>query len=92
MPFPEDPNPQREGVAPLNAAGKDGIPPWVRWTKISRVLVNPDALREAKERFEERDDYVIVLRVLSREKILELAEKTRQLRGKFHQTTDILIY
>lgn len=38
-PFPEDPHPQREGVAPLKQAGKDGVPPGARWTKISRILV-----------------------------------------------------
>lgn len=62
-PFPEDPNPTREGVAPLKDAGKQGIPPGARWTKISRMLVNPEALERAHERFEERDEYVIVLRV-----------------------------
>lgn len=60
--FPEDPNPIREGVAPLRDSklGKQ-IPPEARWTKIDRRLVNPEALEEAKERFEERPDYVIVL-------------------------------
>jgi len=85
VPFPEDPNPTREGVAPLKEAGKDGVPTGARWTKISRVLVNPDALRDAHERFEERDDYVIVLRVISREEIQKLAEKTSELRGKCAQ-------
>lgn len=81
-PFPEDPNPTREGVAPLKDAGKQGIPPGARWTKISRLLVNPEALERASERFEERDDYVIVLRVLTREEIAKFAEKTQELRGK----------
>ncbi|OAL39550.1 hypothetical protein AYO20_00947 [Fonsecaea nubica] len=79
-PFPEDPNPTREGVAPLKDAHKDGIPPNARWTKISRALVNPEALEKAHERFEERDDYVIVLRVVSREEITKLAEKTKEIR------------
>ena len=83
VPFPEDPNPTREGVAPLKDAGKDGVPVGARWTKISRVLVNPEALEKAHERFEERDDYVIVLRVVSREEIQKFAEKTKELRGKF---------
>lgn len=83
VPFPEDPNPTREGVAPLKQAGKDGIPTGARWTKVSRILVNPEALEKSHERFEERDDYVIVLRVLSREEIEKLAEKTKQIRGKF---------
>lgn len=80
--FPEDPNPTREGVAPHKDAGKKGIPPGARWTKINRLLVNPAALEDAHERFEERDDYVIVLRVLSREEIQKLADKTREIRGE----------
>lgn len=83
QPFPEDPNPTREGVAPLKDAGKEGVPPNARWTKISRVLVNPEALEQAHERFEERDDYVIVLRVVSREEIAKFAEKTREIRGMY---------
>lgn len=79
-PFPEDPNPTREGVAPHKNAGKKGIPPGARWTKIKRAWVNPEALRAAHERYEERDDYVIVLRVLSIEEIENLAHKTRKIR------------
>ncbi|EXJ62290.1 hypothetical protein A1O7_02723 [Cladophialophora yegresii CBS 114405] len=80
VPFPEDPNPTREGVAPLKDAQKDGIPPNARWTKISRALVNPEALEKAHERYEERDDYVIILRVVSKEEIMKLAEKTKEIR------------
>lgn len=79
--FPEEPNPVREGVAPLKDAGKKGIPPGARWTKIDRRLVNPAALEEANERFEERPDYVIVLRVLTKEEIQKFAEKTQEIRG-----------
>jgi hypothetical protein len=82
IPFPEDPNPTREGVAPLKDAGKKGVPPGARWTKINRMLVNPAALEADQERYEERDDYVIVLRVLSREDIQKLADKTKEIRGK----------
>jgi hypothetical protein len=82
VPFPEDPNPTREGVAPLKDAGKKGIPPGARWTKINRMLVNPAALEAAHERYEERDEYVIVLRVLSREEIQKHADKTKEIRGK----------
>jgi hypothetical protein len=82
VPFPEDPNPTREGVAPLKDAGKKGIPPGARWTKINRMLVNPAALEAAHERYEERDDYVIVLRVLSRDEIQKYADKTKEIRGK----------
>jgi len=81
VPFPEDPNPTREGVAPLKDAQKDGIPANARWTKISRALVNPEALEKAQLRYEERDDYVIILRVVSKDDIMKLAEKTKQIRG-----------
>jgi hypothetical protein len=80
--FPEEPNPVREGVAPLKDATKQGIPPGARWTKIDRRLVNPEALEAGNERFEERSDYVIVLRVLTKEEIQLYAVKTQEIRGK----------
>ena len=80
--FPEDPAPVREGVAPLKDAGKKGIPANARWTKVDRRLVNPEALEAGNERYEERPDYVIVLRVLSREEIEKYAEITQELRSK----------
>lgn len=79
--FPEPPEPIREGVAPLKDAKNDGIPPDARWTKISRKLVNPEALELGKERFEAREDFVIVWRVLSREEVQAYAEATQQIRG-----------
>jgi hypothetical protein len=79
--FPEEPEPIREGVAPFKMAEKDGIPPDARWTKISRKLVNPEALKAGKERFEVREDFVIVLRVLSKDEVQGYAEVTRQIRG-----------
>lgn len=79
--FPEDPSPIREGVAPLKDAKKDGVPPDARWTKINRKLVNPEALELGKERYEARDDFVIVLRVLSRDEVQGYAEVTQKLRG-----------
>lgn len=66
----------------LKDDNEDPIPEGARWTKISRALVNPQALEEAHERFEERDDYIFVLRVLTRAEIDELAESTRLIRGK----------
>jgi hypothetical protein len=81
--FPEELNPIREGVAPLKDAQKKGIPPGARWTKIDRRLVNPAALKAGRERFEERSDYVIVLRVLTKEEIQGYAVKTQEIRGKF---------
>lgn len=80
--FPEDPAPVREGVAPLKDAGKKGIPPNARWTKIDRKLVNPEALDQGNERYEERIDYVIVLRVLTKEEIQAYAKRTQEIRGK----------
>lgn len=79
--FPEDPTPIREGVAPPGDARKDGVPPDARWTKISRELVSPRALEAGKERFEARKNYVIVLRVLSRDEIQGYAEATKRIRG-----------
>ena len=81
--FPEDPWPIREGVAPLKDAKKDGIPPDARWTKITRRMVNPEALERGKERYEAREDFVIVLRVLDKEEIQAYAVATQQIRGEF---------
>jgi hypothetical protein len=83
--FPDDPNPIREGVAPLKDARKDGVPPDARWTKINRKLVSLTALELGKERFEAREDFVIVLRVLSREEVQGYAEVTQIIRGKCNQ-------
>ncbi|KAF2162790.1 hypothetical protein M409DRAFT_68793 [Zasmidium cellare ATCC 36951] len=83
--FPEDPNAVREGVAPLKDATKKGIPPGARWTKIDRRLVNPEALEAAHERFEERLDCVIVLRVLTKEEIQKLADRTREIRDQRYE-------
>ena len=63
-------------------ANVKGIPPGARWTKIDRRLVNVRALEEANERFEERSDFVIVLRVLSKDEIQALADRTREIRGQ----------
>ncbi|EEP78862.1 predicted protein [Uncinocarpus reesii 1704] len=79
--FPEDPNAIREGVAPLKDATRKGIPPGARWTKIHRGMVNPAAL-EGYERFEVRPDYVIVLRVLTKEEIQAYANRTAKIRSK----------
>lgn len=61
---------------------KKGIPPGARWTKINRRFVNPAALEAGHERFEERPDYVIVLRVLSKEEIQSYALKTQDIRRR----------
>ncbi|KAI9755688.1 MAG: hypothetical protein M4579_004186 [Chaenotheca gracillima] len=83
--FPEDPAPIREGVAPLK--DKDGeknnsIPAKAKWTKIARKLVSPAALEEGNERFEVRDDHVVVLRVLKREDIEAYAARSQQIRDR----------
>ncbi|KAG5931083.1 hypothetical protein E4U53_001953, partial [Claviceps sorghi] len=79
--FPEEENPVREGVAPHKEDKKlKEVPPGARWTKINRKIVNPEALTIGKERFEVRDDFVIVLRVLSKEEIQAYAAATQVLR------------
>ncbi|PHH87135.1 hypothetical protein CDD83_9263 [Cordyceps sp. RAO-2017] len=81
--FPEDTNPVREGVAPHKEDKKTKeAPAGARWTKINRKIVNPEALTVGKERFEVRDDFVIVLRVLSKEEIQAYAAATQVLRER----------
>lgn len=81
--FPEEENPVREGVAPHKEDKKlKDVPPGARWTKINRKIVNPEALTIGKERFEVREDFVIVLRVLDKEEIQAYAAATQVLRGK----------
>jgi zinc finger CCCH domain-containing protein 13 len=80
--FPEHKDEVREGVKPLKEeAERKGIPTDAKWTKIDRRLVNPEALDAAQERYEERLDCVIVLRVLTKAEIQKLADKTREIRG-----------
>ena len=90
--FPEDLNPVREGVAPLGKS-KD-VPENARWTRISRLLVNPEALEQGNERYEvEGITHVIVLRVLGREEIQQYADLTKKLRlerGKYSTASMLL--
>ncbi|KAI6778200.1 uncharacterized protein J7T54_000009 [Emericellopsis cladophorae] len=81
--FPEEQNFVREGAAPHkdDKKAKD-VPPGAKWTKISRKVVNPEALTVGKERFEVRDDFVIVLRVLDKEEIQAYAAATQVLRER----------
>lgn len=79
--FPEPPAFHREGVAPHKNKKTNEVPPGARWTRISRKVVNPEALTIGKERFEVQDDFVIVLRVLDKEEIQGYAEATRVIRG-----------
>ncbi|KAF4467981.1 hypothetical protein FALBO_5141 [Fusarium albosuccineum] len=84
--FPEDPNPIREGVAPHKDDPKAReAPEGAKWTKISRKVVDVEALTIGKERFEVRDDFVIVLRVLSKEEIQAYASATQVLRERAQQ-------
>lgn len=86
--FPEEANPVREGVAPHKEDKKlKEVPPGARWTKINRRIVNPEALEVGRERFEVRDDFVIVLRVLNKEEIQAYAAATQVLRGKAGKST-----
>lgn len=79
--FPEEEAYVREGVAPHKEDKKaKEVPAGAKWTKIWRKVVNPEALTIGGERFEVRDDFVIVLRVLSREEIEAYAEATKVLR------------
>ncbi|KIW00537.1 hypothetical protein, variant [Verruconis gallopava] len=88
--FPEHPTTHREGVTPLKErlkkenGGKE-IPEGAKWTKIDRRLVNPQALEEKGERFEERQDCVIVLRVLTKDEIQVFANRTAEIREEREQ-------
>lgn len=81
--FPEDKNPIREGVPPRkNDKTKQGnTSPTAKSTKISRRMVNPEALTIGKERFEVRDDLLLVMRVLTKEEIQSYVDLTKALRG-----------
>ncbi|KAF2676721.1 hypothetical protein K458DRAFT_351264 [Lentithecium fluviatile CBS 122367] len=54
--------------------------PQPRWTKLDRLLVNPSALRELNEDFEEIGDSLIVKREVGREEIMAFAARTREIR------------
>ena len=83
--FPEDESATGEDVPPAKVEKRTkDIPAGARLTKISRRLVNPEALEAKGERYEARDDFVVVLRVLIKEEIEELADMTREIRGEFN--------
>ena len=83
--FPEEPEPNltREGVAPPKDKVPE-VPAGARWTKISRSMVNPEALTIGEERFEVRDDFIIVLRILTKEEIQAYTAATMTLRRTLH--------
>lgn len=81
--FPKDLNPIREGIAFARSAGGRGqMSSYARRTKIDRRLVNLEALDAGKERYQERPDYVVVLRVLTKEEIELYALKKWEIRGR----------
>ncbi|KAL8786097.1 MAG: hypothetical protein Q9213_002960 [Squamulea squamosa] len=81
--FPEDPDFIRPGVAAAESARRsDGIPEGARWTKIRRELVDAEVLERGRERYEEREDYIIILRVLSRKEVEQYAAETQELRAQ----------
>jgi hypothetical protein len=79
--FPVDPVFRREGIAPKKVCSR-GIPVTARWTKISRNLVLPEALKGGRERYEAQEDCVIVLRVLTEEEIQEYRNMTRLMKSE----------
>lgn len=86
--FPEDPDFVRPGVASVDQArAGTAIPEGARWTEISRRLVSLEALELGRERFEEKQDYFVVLRVLTKEEIQQYAIFTQQLRVNREQRT-----
>ncbi|KAB8300154.1 hypothetical protein EYC80_000381 [Monilinia laxa] len=76
----EDPSPTREEEAPLGDPQVSKIPPDARWTKIDRRLVSPEALEIGKERFEVEDDFVTVLRILTKKEVQAYANETKKIR------------
>ncbi|KHJ33866.1 putative zinc finger protein dhhc domain containing protein [Erysiphe necator] len=86
--FPEDPVPVREGVIPLEDFKRRGIPPDAVWTRVTRRLINPEALEASNERFEAHDDYILIFRVLTRDEIQHYADVTQEIRISHEQEFD----
>ena len=61
-----------------------------KWTKISRRVVSPEALEIGEENFAFSGDFVLVLRVLSRDEIESYALATRVLRERRHLEEDAI--
>lgn len=74
--FPEYPS----HIRPLRGDQKR-TPSHTSFTKISRKIVNTSALEALNETYEERDDYIIVFRVLSKQEIQDFATITHEIRG-----------
>lgn len=74
--------PFREGVAPLKDAGKQGIPPNARWTRLDSKSFDSEVLDAGHERYENIDgQYLLVLRVLTKEEIEHYEARTQELRN-----------
>ncbi|RKF58166.1 putative zinc finger protein dhhc domain containing protein [Erysiphe neolycopersici] len=82
--FPEDPAPAREGVALPEDVKRKGNPSDAVWTRVTRRLVNAEALESRNERFEVQDDYILIFRVLTKEEIQYYADLTQEIRI-FHE-------
>ncbi|KAK4501026.1 hypothetical protein PRZ48_006832 [Zasmidium cellare] len=80
--LPENADAEAKNVEIAKRPKKD-IPPGARWTKIERRLVTPEVLEEAGEHFEERMDFLIVMRVLTKEEIQALTDRTREVRASW---------
>jgi hypothetical protein len=69
-------------AVPPGDAKRLEILPGAPWTKISRLIVNPEALELGNEVFESSEDFVVVHRILSREEIKTFATVTSEIRGR----------
>lgn len=76
----ESARPHHPRPSPPDHPQDKAIPAGARWTKIDRRLVNAQSLEESNERFEQHEDYIIVMRVLTRTEIMRFAERTRYIR------------
>ncbi|CAO1596949.1 hypothetical protein XANCAGTX0491_000776 [Xanthoria calcicola] len=83
--FPENLDFIRPGVA----TSKDsGVSSKALRTRIRRELVDPEVLDRGRERYEKNEDFVVILRGLTREEIQEYATQTQKLRVQRQQIPD----
>lgn len=84
--LPESPKVSRQDTIADTARieESDDILAASKWTKIDRRVVNPQALGEMGERFEERQEHVIVLRVMTKAEIQKVADRTHEIRGMLY--------
>ncbi|KAL1888242.1 hypothetical protein Cpir12675_006249 [Ceratocystis pirilliformis] len=60
----------------------NSIPEGARWTRLTRRIVNREALDMENEKYDIMDDQIIVMRVLSHTEIQAYADATAELRAK----------